>query len=60
VAVEATTIVGDAELGAEGERCALIEHNAGEIERCYRVLRWMLDEHPYLACQLLIFYRHAH
>jgi hypothetical protein len=20
----------------------------------------MLDEHPHLACQLLVFYRHAH
>jgi hypothetical protein len=46
VAVEATTIVGDAEPGVEGERRALIEHNAGEIERCHRVLRWMLDNTP--------------
>jgi hypothetical protein len=60
VAVEATRAVGDADLGAKNERCALIEHGAGEAERCHRVLRWMLDEHPYLAHQLSVFYRHAH
>jgi hypothetical protein len=49
VAVEATTIVSDAELGAQGERRALIKHNAGEVEQCHRVLRLMLDEHLYLA-----------
>jgi hypothetical protein len=38
VAVEATMIVDDVEPGAEGERRALIEHSAGEIERCHRVL----------------------
>jgi hypothetical protein len=25
------------------------------VERCHRVLRRMLNEHPYLACQLLVF-----
>jgi hypothetical protein len=60
VAVEATQTVGDADLGAEDEGCALVEHNAGEVERCHRILQWMLDEHPYLACQLLMFYHHAH
>jgi hypothetical protein len=32
VVVEATTTVGDAELEAEGECHALVEHNAGEVE----------------------------
>jgi hypothetical protein len=49
VAVEATQIVGDADLEAEEESCALVEHNAGEVERSHRILRWMFDEHPYLA-----------
>jgi hypothetical protein len=43
----ATRSVGDADLGAKNECCALIEHGAGEAERCHQVLRWMLDEHPY-------------
>jgi hypothetical protein len=60
VVVETTMTIGNAELGAEGERHALIEHSAVEVERCHRVLRWMLDEHPYLAHQLSVFYRHAH
>jgi hypothetical protein len=30
--------VGDADLGAENERCALIEQGAGEAEICHRVL----------------------
>jgi hypothetical protein len=59
VAVEATHAVGDAYLGAEDESCVLIEHGAGEPERCHRVLQWMLDEHPYLARQLSVFYCHA-
>jgi hypothetical protein len=41
--------IGDAEPGAEGERHALIEHNADEVKRCHWVLRWMLDDHSYLA-----------
>jgi hypothetical protein len=60
MAVEATQTVGDVDLGAKDESCALIEHGAGEVEGHHRVLRWMLDEHPYLARQLLVFYRHAH
>jgi hypothetical protein len=59
-AVEATQAVGDAGPGAEDESCALVEHGAGEAKRCHRVLRWMLDEQPYLARQLLVFYRHTH
>jgi hypothetical protein len=59
VAVEATETVGDADLGAEDEGCALIEHVAGEAKRCHRVLQRMLDEHPNLARQLLAFYCHA-
>jgi hypothetical protein len=39
VAVEATLIVGDADPGADDESCALIEHVAGEAERCHRVLQ---------------------
>jgi hypothetical protein len=49
VAVEATQTVGDADPGAEDEGCALFEHSTGEVEGCHRILRWMLDEHPYLA-----------
>jgi hypothetical protein len=60
VVIEATQAAGDADLGAKDESCALIEHGAGEAERCHRVLRWMLDEHPYLVHQLLVIYRHAH
>jgi hypothetical protein len=60
VVVEATQDVGDADLGAKDESCALVEHVASEAERCHRVLQWMLDEQPYLACQLLMFYRHSH
>jgi hypothetical protein len=46
--VEATQTVGDADPGAKDEGCALVEHSAREVERCHRILRWMLDEHPYL------------
>jgi hypothetical protein len=60
VAVEATQAVGDADLGAKDESCALVEHGATEAKKCHRVLQCMLDEHPYLACQLSVFYRHAH
>jgi hypothetical protein len=60
VAVEATQAIGDVDLGANGESCALIKHSAGEAERCHRVHRWMLDEHPYLVRQLSVFYRHTH
>jgi hypothetical protein len=60
VAVEATQAVDDEDLEAKDESCDLVEHGAGEAERCHRVLRWMLDEPPYLARQLLVFYRHAH
>jgi hypothetical protein len=60
VAVEATQTIGDADLGAEDESCSHVEHGAGEVERCHRILRWMLDEHPYLAYQLSVFYHHAH
>jgi hypothetical protein len=58
--VEAAQTVGDADLGAEDESCTLVQHNAGQVEGCHRILRWMLDEHPYLASQLSVFYRHAH
>jgi hypothetical protein len=55
---EATQAVGDADLGAEDEGCALVEHVAGEAKRCHRIFQWILDEHPYLARQLSVFYRH--
>jgi hypothetical protein len=60
VAVETTRAVGDANLGAENERCALIEHGAGEAEKYHRVLWWMLDKHSYLARQLSVFYCQTH
>jgi hypothetical protein len=59
VTVEATQTVGGTDPGAEDEGCALVEHVAGEAERCHRVLQWMLNELPYLARQLSVFYRHA-
>jgi hypothetical protein len=31
---------------AKNEGCALIKHGDGEVAICYRVLQWMLDEHP--------------
>jgi hypothetical protein len=36
VAVEATQAVGDTDPGAKDESCALVEHGAGEVERCGR------------------------
>jgi hypothetical protein len=47
----------DANPRAENERRALRGHNTGELERCHRVRRWIFDAHPYLACQLSVFYR---
>jgi hypothetical protein len=35
VFVETIMTIGDAEPGAEGERHALIEHNADEVKRCH-------------------------
>jgi hypothetical protein len=46
VVVEATRTISDADLGAEDEGCAFVEHSAGEVEGCHRILRWMLDKHP--------------
>jgi hypothetical protein len=60
VADEATQAIGEADPGAKDEACALIEHAAGEAERCHRLLQWMLDEHPYLERQLSVFYHHGH
>jgi hypothetical protein len=57
--VEAIQAIGDADLGAKDEGCALVEYGVGEVERYHRVLQWMLDEHTYLARQLSVFYRHA-
>jgi hypothetical protein len=60
VAIEATQAIGDADLRAKDESCALIKHSAGEAKTCHRVFQWMLDGHPYLAHQLSVFYRHIH
>jgi hypothetical protein len=57
---KATQTVGDADPEAKDEGCALVKHSAGEVEGYHRILRWMLDEHPYLARQLSVFYRHVH
>jgi hypothetical protein len=35
VAVEATQTVGDTDLEAEDESCALFEHSIGEVEGCH-------------------------
>jgi hypothetical protein len=59
VAVEATKAVGDTDPGADDESCDLVERGAGEVEARHPILRWMLDEHPYMARQLSVFYRHA-
>jgi hypothetical protein len=56
VAGEAILTFGGADPGAKDESCALVDHAAGEAERCHRVLHWMLDKHPYLAHQLPMFY----
>jgi hypothetical protein len=52
--------VDDADPGAKDKSCALNKHIAGEAKRCHRVLQWMLDEHPCLARQLSVFYRHVY
>jgi hypothetical protein len=60
VDVESTKIartICDANPRAENKRCALRGHNTGELERCYRVRRWIFNAHPYLARQLSVFYR---
>jgi hypothetical protein len=60
MAVEATRAIGDADPEVENEGCALVKHSAGEVERCHQVLRWMLNEHPYLARYLSVFNLQAH
>jgi hypothetical protein len=60
VAIEATEAIGDEDPRVEDKSCALIKHGASEAERCPRVLRWMLGQHPYLTLQLSVFYHHAH
>jgi hypothetical protein len=60
MAIEATRAISDVDLEAENKGCALVEHNADEVERRHQVLRWMLDEHPYLAHQLSVFNLQAH
>jgi hypothetical protein len=47
----------DANPQAENEHRALWGHSTGELERYHRVRRWIFDAHPYLARQLLVFYR---
>jgi hypothetical protein len=47
----------DADPRAKNEHRALEGHGTGEPERCYRVRWWIFDAHPYLAQQLLVFYR---
>jgi hypothetical protein len=54
VAIEATAAVGDEDSGAEGGP-ALVEHSVGGVERCYRVILWIVDEYSYLARQLSVF-----
>ena len=58
MAVEATRVVGDADRGAEDESCALVGHDAGELEMCHRVCQWIFNEHPNLAHQLSVFFWH--
>jgi hypothetical protein len=58
--METTQAIGNSDPGAEDKSCALVEHSACEVEGRHRVLRWMLDEHPYLKRQLSVFYHHAH
>jgi hypothetical protein len=54
MAIEATRTIGDIDPEAENEGCALVEHSANEVERCHRVLRWMLDEYPYDSSRCLM------
>jgi hypothetical protein len=46
----------DAKPRAENECRALRGHSIGELERCHQVRWWIFDVHPYLACQLSVFY----
>jgi hypothetical protein len=41
--------VGFLDSGIRFVSCALVEHSAGEVEGCHRILQWMLDELLYLA-----------
>jgi hypothetical protein len=60
VVVKTTRAVGDVDPEAKSERGVSAGHGADEVERCHLFRRWMLDEHPYLACQLSVFNLQAH
>jgi hypothetical protein len=49
VAIKTTRAISDADPGAEGERRALVEHNAGEVDRCDRVRLVIVNDYTYLA-----------
>jgi hypothetical protein len=55
--MKTTRTICDANPRAKNERHALKGHSTGEFERYHRLRRWIFDAHPYLACQLSVFYR---
>jgi hypothetical protein len=54
---ETARTICDADPRAKNKRRALRGYWPGELERCHRVRRWILDALPYLARQLSEFYR---
>jgi hypothetical protein len=60
VPMKATCAVSDTNPWAEDESYALVEHRTVKSKKCHQVLRWMLNEHPYLARQLSVFNSQAH
>jgi hypothetical protein len=57
VAVKTTRTIGDGDPGAEGEHHALVEHSVSEVEQCHQIRLVIIDDIPYLARQLSVFYR---
>jgi hypothetical protein len=58
--MEVACAISDEDPQAKDECCALVGHDVGEVEWCHQVLLGIIDDHPYLACQLSVFYRQAH
>ena len=60
MSVETTRAVGDADLGAKDERCALVGHDVGKVERRHQIIPMIVGEFPYLARQFSVFNHQAH
>jgi hypothetical protein len=52
-----TLAIYDADPRAKNKSCTLRRYWPGELKWCHRVHRWIFDALPYLARQLLVFYR---